>query len=76
MHKKKGAKILSNLKKANADIRKMFIDYGLKSVDVANLMGVTVTHLSHLLQTPLSEKSKNKILTALDKYGKENNINV
>lgn len=51
--------------KANITIRKQILSTGAKMSEIAEAMGISQSALSHLLQTPLSDKNKQRIKEAI-----------
>jgi hypothetical protein len=51
--------------KANIKIRKQILSTGAKMSEIAEIMQIHQSTLSHLLQTPLSDKNEQRIKEAI-----------
>lgn len=61
-----GKLIMRKKNTANADIRKVLIDKGIRYYEAAKACGVTLYTFSHWLQTEIKPEKKEKILKAIE----------
>lgn len=51
----------------NLDIRLMLSDYKIKHIEVARELGVEKSSFSRLMSKPLSERSRRRVMAAIDR---------